>query len=145
MSERRRGAPGAPAAQRSRTVIAIAGVAVVVIGLVVHASVAGPVGDVGGGALYAVLVYLGVLFVTPRVRALLAAAVAFGLCALIEFAQLSGVPTALAAWFPPIRLVLGTTFVATDLVAYLAGTIVIATADAAARRRRPAAVGRVLR
>ena len=136
MSERRRGEPGPPGARRSRTAIVIAGAAVVVVGLVVHASVAGPAGDVGGGALYAVLVYLGVLFVTPRVRPILAAAVAFGLCALIEFAQLTGVPAALAEWFPPIRLVLGTTFVATDLVAYLGGVIVVAAVDAAARRRR---------
>lgn len=85
--------------------------------------------------LYAVLVYLGVLLVIPRMRSLLAAAMAFGLCALIEFAQLTGVPAALGEWFPPIRLVLGTTFVATDLAAYLAGVIVVAAVDAAARGR----------
>ena len=123
-------------AQRSRVGIAIAGAVVTVVGLVVHASVAGPAGDVGGGVLYAVLVYLGALFVAPRIRPLVAAAVAFGLCALIEFAQLTGVPAALAQWFPPIRLVLGTTFVSTDLLAYLAGVIVVAAVDAAARRRR---------
>jgi hypothetical protein len=136
MSERRRGQPGTPVEHRSRPGIVIAGAAVVVAGLVVHASVAGPAGDVGGGALYAVLAYLGVLFVSPGVRPLLAAAVAFGLCALIEFAQLTGGPAALAEWFPPIRLVLGTTFVATDLAAYLAGVIVVAAVDASARRRR---------
>ena len=125
-----------PVAPRSRFVAALAGVAVTVVGLVVNASVAGPTGDVVGGGLYAVLMYLGVLFVAPRSRPLVTAATAFGLCALIEFAQLTGAPAALAEWFPPIRLVLGTTFVATDLVAYLSGVIAVGAVDAAARRRR---------
>lgn len=123
-----------PVAPRSRFVAALAGVAVTVVGLVVNASVAGPTGDVVGGGLYAVLMYLGVLFVAPRIHPVVGAAVAFGLCALIELFQLTGVPAALAGWFPPIRLVLGTTFVAADLVAYLGGVIVVLAVDAAARR-----------
>jgi hypothetical protein len=136
MSEGRMSDRVRPVVPRPRIGVAIAGAAVTVAGLVVNASVAGLAGDIGGGALYAVLVYLAVLFVAPRVRPLPAAAVAFGLCALIEFGQLTGVPAALAERFPPIRLVLGTTFVATDLAAYLAGVIAVAAVDAAARRRR---------
>ncbi|TFC90464.1 DUF2809 domain-containing protein [Cryobacterium sp. TMT3-29-2] len=136
MSGRRRGEPGSAVGKRSRIGIVVAGAVVTVAGLVVSTSVAGAAGDVGGGMLYAVLVYLGVLFVAPRSRPLVTAATAFGLCALIEFAQLTGAPAALAEWFPPIRLVLGTTFVATDLVAYLSGVIAVGAVDAAARRRR---------
>jgi len=130
----RMGEQRTPVAPRSRFGVALAGVTVTVVGLVVNASVAGPAGDVGGGGLYAVLIYLGVLFVAPRVRPVVGAAVAFGLCALIELFQSTGVPVALAEWFPPIRLVLGTTFVVTDLVAYLGGVIVVLAVDAAARR-----------
>lgn len=92
----------------------------------------GPLGD----GLYAVLAYLLIAVLAPRVRSRAVAATAFGICAAVELFQLTGVPAALGQAFPPARLVLGTGFAATDLPLYLAGVVVAGAADAALRRRR---------
>jgi len=111
----------APAPVRSRTRRAALGIAALVtisLGLGIRAFVdaawAGPVGD----ALYAVLVYLLIAFLVPRKPQTPVAAVALTLCLLIELFQLTGLPADLAQSWPPVRLVLGTTFGLTDLVAY---------------------------
>lgn len=107
---------------------------VVVAGLVSGSS---PVGD----ALYAVLVFVLVVGVAPRIRTGAAAATAFGICAAIELLQLTGLPAAIVDEVPAARYVLGTTFNAPDLLAYAAGVLVAAVVDllvrrAAERRRR---------
>ena len=48
---------------------------------------------------------------------------AFALCVAIEVLQLTGAPAGLAEFFPVARLLLGTTFSAIDLVAYLVGML----------------------
>jgi hypothetical protein len=85
----------------------------------------GPVGD----ALYAVLIYLLVALAVPRRPRALIAAVALVVCSLIELLQLPGLPAALGATWPPLRLVLGTTFGTADLIAYAAGCFLAYTAD----------------
>lgn len=42
--------------------------------------------------------------------------VSLAICVIVELLQLTALPAVLAGVFPPARLVLGTTFVATDLV-----------------------------
>ena len=63
---------------------------------------------------------------------------AFCLCAAIELFQATGVPAELAQQWPLVRLVLGTTFVPVDLLAYAAGVVLAALADAVLSRTRPA-------
>ncbi|MFD2771474.1 DUF2809 domain-containing protein [Cellulomonas phragmiteti] len=87
------------------------------------------VADLAGGALYAALVHLAVLLVAPRTRPTTAAGTALGVCVVVELAQLTDVPAAVATAWPPAAYVLGTTFVATDLAAYAAGVGVVTVVD----------------
>ena len=57
------------------------------------------------------------------------AAAAVALCALIELFQLTPYPARLGESWPPLQLVLGTTFNAWDLPAYLAGAAAACVAD----------------
>lgn len=81
----------------------------------------GATADFLADALYAILVYLLVMFVVPQLRPITIAAIAYGICVLVEFAQLTDGPTAVAAVFPPAVLVLGNTFAWIDLMAYAVG------------------------
>ena len=109
-------------------------------GLVVTQLGHGPVAGIVGDSLYAVLVYLLAAVLAPRARAGRVAAVAVAACAGIEFAQLTGVPAALVASWPPARYVLGTTFQAVDLAAYAGGALLACLLDRATSR--PVASGR---
>ena len=104
---------------RTLTVLGAAGVVVAGLGAraVLPAPVAGPVGD----ALYATLVVLLVVAVRPRTSPPAAVVVGFAVCVVIELFQLTGVPVALAERVPVVRLVLGTTFWAPDLLRYAIG------------------------
>lgn len=104
-----------------RTILLGAAALTIVIGLTVHAFATGPLADPAGDVLYAIMASLLVAFLMPRWSAWLVATVAFAFCAAIELFQLTGVPIRLAEQWAPIRLVLGTTFVPTDFLAYAAG------------------------
>lgn len=120
--------------RRPRLVAAAA--AVVLAGLLVTQVARGPAA-VGDG-LYAVLIYLLVALVAPRRRARVVAAVAFMACAVVEFAQLTGVSATIVEAMAPLRYVLGTTFQATSLVSYAVGAALAAAVDrSSARRSRP--------
>lgn len=56
---------------------------------------------------------------------------ALAVCWAIELFQATGVPAQLAQVFPPIRLLLGTTFVPIDLLSYALGVGLAVAADAA--------------
>jgi hypothetical protein len=123
-------------APRSRRGLLVTGMIVVIAGLLAHFLLVGPAADFLADALYAVLVYVVLCFAAPRFPGLPLAVVAWGICALIELSQLTGVPAALAEAFPPVRLVLGTTFVAVDLVAYAVGVVAaFVTVDSLPRAR----------
>ena len=111
----------------------LTGLIVIVTGLAVHFVVSGLTGDLVGGALYAVLVCLVVAFVAPRQHPLRVGAIGFALCVLVELFQLTGVPLALAEVSSAVALVLGTTFVALDFVAYAAGAFAAAVGLALGR------------
>lgn len=112
-----------------------------VAGLTVSTRFSGFAADATADALYTVLIYLLVAVVVPRLGVAVTAAIAFGVSAIIEFSQLTGFPAALADVFPPARLVFGTTFVATDLIFYAVGAVVVASVDVLVtrllRRDRP--------
>ncbi|WP_309079720.1 DUF2809 domain-containing protein [Zhihengliuella sp.] len=122
---------------RRRLALACAGVYVVPVGLASRFLLEGWTGDAVGGALYAALLYLLVALVRPDGNRPTVAAVAWALCCAVELLQLTPVPRDLAAVFPPAALVLGSTFVATDLLAYAAGALLAALADRALSRSRP--------
>jgi hypothetical protein len=113
---------------------------VVVGGLVVAAGLgtarygSGPVGDALGDALYAVLVLLLVGLALPRLARRTQAVVAVALCWAVELAQATGGSAAAGAAFPPLRYLLGTTFVATDLLWYAVGVLVASCGTVLASR-----------
>ncbi|PWU51222.1 DUF2809 domain-containing protein [Micromonospora sp. S4605] len=76
-----------------------------------------------GTALYASMVWAGVLFLWPRMAPLSAGVAATGFCWLVECAQLTGVPAELAARSLAARLALGVQFDPVDLAWYPAGVV----------------------
>ncbi|MFC8730893.1 DUF2809 domain-containing protein [Luteimicrobium sp. NPDC057192] len=125
---------------RPRLVLLLVALAVVLAGLGARALLPSVLGGPAGDALYATLVVVLVALVRPTTPVWLAATVGFGLCVLVELFQLTGVPATLAAHWPPVRLALGTTFAATDLLRYAVGALVggLACAPVTARARRTA-------
>jgi hypothetical protein len=123
---------------------ALAGGVVVAAGLATARFGPGPLGDALGDALYAVLVLLLVALMLPRVSRPAQAGIAVALCWAVEIAQATGGPAAAVAAWPPLQYLLGTTFVATDLLWYAVGVLVascltvLASRWSGARRAAPA-------
>lgn len=133
-------------ARAPRALLGVAAGVVVVGGLRVSRSDA-TWADLAGGVAYAVLVVLLLALVRPAAPAVRLAAVGLGLCALVELAQLTGLPAAVVEAVPPARFVLGTTFWAGDLAAYavgavLGGLLVAAVQEATGPPMRAAGRGR---
>ena len=80
-------------------------------------------GDASGGILYAALMYLLLGFVLPGARRWRLAGAAVVVCMLIELFQLTPYPARWGVQWPPLHLVLGSTFNPWDLPAYLAGAV----------------------
>jgi hypothetical protein len=98
-----------------------AGSVIVIAGLSVRSLTGGAFAKSAGDALYAALVYTVVVFIAPRVTAIVAGTVALTLCWLVEFGQLTPVPAALSAHSMLARLILGSTFHPPDLLWYAVG------------------------
>ncbi|NQX28165.1 DUF2809 domain-containing protein [Microbacteriaceae bacterium VKM Ac-2854] len=116
--------------------LALAAVVVLGLGLLLRFGLGGVLGDLAGGVLYTVLVYLLVAFVAPRLPSRRVAAIAFAWSALMELLQLFGVAAVLVSWWSPLRLITGVTFVWTDLIAYAAGACAAWVVDTVVRPRR---------
>ncbi|MFI8411367.1 DUF2809 domain-containing protein [Paeniglutamicibacter gangotriensis] len=95
---------------------------VIALGLGARFLGSGLAADLSGGVIYAVLIYVLATLLRPRAGQAANAVAALVFCVLIELLQLTAFPTSLAAVFPPVRLVLGTTFVPLDLLAYAIGS-----------------------
>jgi hypothetical protein len=119
---------------RRRILLALAGVVLIVSGLVVSRVGDGAASAFAGDALYAALLYVIAAFAGPRIRATRAALAAFAICAAVELFQLTGIPAEVSAAVPGASLVLGTTFQWSDLLAYAVGAGVAGLADAVSRR-----------
>lgn len=136
---RSRGEPTGRRTGRRRIALALAGIVTIALGLGIRAGVdagwAGPAGDV----LYATLMYLAIAFVLPRTGRWQVAAVALSVCWAIELFQTTGIPAQLAQVFPPVRLLLGTTFVPLDLLSYAIGVGLALRVDTVAGRLRTGA------
>ena len=81
--------------------------------------------DLLGSVLYVMLVGLLVVLVRPSLPALVIAAIALGISTMVELLQLTPIPAVIVESFPPARLVLGSAFDPLDLVAYLAGALLL--------------------
>jgi len=110
----------------------------VAAGLGVRTVGPGAAASAAGDVLYAVLVYALVVALAPRWRPAVAAGTAVAVCWLVEAAQLTSIPAALAdAWWP-VRYVLGTSFVWTDLLLYAVGVLLASGVDLVVSRYRHA-------
>ncbi|MEV8182359.1 DUF2809 domain-containing protein [Specibacter sp. NPDC078692] len=112
-----------------RLALSFAATDVIILGLVIHFFVPGDFASLIADALYTVMVYLVLAVFLPRAKRTWLALAAFAISALIELAQLTGVPEQLAVSFPASRLIFGTTFSALDLVAYAVGAVAVYYAD----------------
>jgi hypothetical protein len=90
-------------------------------GLAAREFTTGTFAKVAGVALYATLVYCLVLVVAPRTRPLTTAAVTLAISWAVEFFQLTPWPAELSARSWLARMVLGSSFAATDLLWYAVG------------------------
>lgn len=132
--------PGLRPALRARVPAAVAVLCTIMAGLGVRAFVGEPYAKDAGDALYTVMVWALVLLVAPRVRSVVAAGIALGISWAVEFSQLSPVPAELSRQSELARLALGSTFVATDLLWYVAGAGAVYLAQSLwQERRHPAA------
>lgn len=120
----------APHARR-RIALAGAAAATIATGLAVHYAGAGAAAGFAADALYTFMVYCVLGMLMPRLGRVPLMAWSFGISAAVELAQLTGVPAQLSASFPPFRLLFGTTFSATDLIAYAGGAVVVWALDTA--------------
>ena len=91
-----------------------------------------------GTALYASMVYAGVLFLWPRLPAVRAGIIATVFCWTVEAAQLTGIPAELSARNILLRAALGVHFDWADILWYPVGIVPLVVADRllAERRRR---------
>ncbi|WP_350351953.1 DUF2809 domain-containing protein [Microbacterium sp. A8/3-1] len=119
---------------RRRVALAVLAAATVGLGLFIHRSAGGMIGDVTGDALYAVLIYLLVALVAPRARRPVVAVFAFAVCTGVELLQLTALPREAAVVFPPIELVLGSGFDARDIVVYAAAVAAASVIDIVSTR-----------
>ncbi|MFF7329781.1 DUF2809 domain-containing protein [Streptomyces sp. NPDC008150] len=119
---------------RTRTVACAVAVFTVAVGVGVRVAMAGEVAKYAGDALYTVLVYVLVVLIAPRVRPPVAAGVALLFSTAVELFQLTPIPAELARESVAMRLVLGSTFNAPDLLWYAAGAALSALVHTAAGR-----------
>ncbi|RKR85869.1 uncharacterized protein DUF2809 [Micromonospora pisi] len=109
---------------RATRLLALASAAVfLAVALAIRAIDDGALEQHSGTALYASMVYAGVLFGWPRLAPVAAGAFAVGFCWLVECAQLTGVPADLSSRSLLARLVLGVQFDPTDLAWYPVGVV----------------------
>lgn len=113
--------PAAPSTRRVRWWCAGLAVATLLVGLVLQLVPRNIVIDLAGGILYTLLLALLITFLAPRWPSWRPAVLAFGLSALIELSQLTGIPALLVQAFTPLRLVFGSSFDPLDFVAYAIG------------------------
>jgi len=97
--------------------------------------------DVAGSVLYVGFAGMLLAALWPALSSAAIAAVAFAFAAAVELLQLTGVPPAIVAAFPPARLLLGSSFDPLDLVAYAVGAVLLFIAHVGLTRlaaRQPA-------
>ncbi|WP_212817806.1 DUF2809 domain-containing protein [Polymorphospora rubra] len=123
---------------RSVRLLALAAaVLILAVALGIRALSDGSLEQHSGTALYASMVYAGVLFLWPRMGPLPAGAIAVGFCWAVEIFQLTGIPAALSARSLLARLALGVQFDPTDLAWYPVGVVPLVALHWLLRARFP--------
>lgn len=124
--------PGDPAARpalaslrRIRLFAVVAVLACLALGLGLQLLDRSPVIDLLGSVLYVMLVGLLVLLVRPSLPGLVIVAIALGIATVVELLQLTPISAAVVGAVPSARLVLGSSFDPLDLVAYVAGALLL--------------------
>ena len=107
-------------AVRQRTAAALLLVVGLGLGLAVSRM---PGAGFAGDALYAVMAVVLARLLLPGRSWRWHTALGWGWCVAVELLQATGIPATIAAAVPAARLVLGTTFVPVDLVAYTVGAL----------------------
>jgi len=114
---------------RFRLLMLAAAAGFLAVALTIRGAAAGTLNSVGqleqysGTALYASMVYVGVLFLWPRRSPWAAGLIAWAWCWAMECFQLSGIPADLSSRSLVARLVLGVQFDPVDLLWYLPGIV----------------------
>ena len=111
---------------RARLPFALAAVAALGLGLSLRFLLTGLLADVAGGVLYVVLVALLIGVVAPRLPAVTAAGIALAWSIAMEQLQAIGAAARLVELWPPLRLVVGSTFSWLDIAAYVLGAVLAA-------------------
>jgi lysylphosphatidylglycerol synthetase-like protein (DUF2156 family) len=118
---------------------------ILAIGLLTRFGLSGGVADASGSVFYTALVYVLLALIAPRARPIALGLGALAFSVAIELFQLTSVPAKLADGFSPIKLVLGTSFAASDLAAYAVGAASAVAIEhlASSRARSPSDTYRV--
>ena len=108
-------------ADATPVVVTVTAVVVVTLGVVAKLAVPGLAGDLLGQVLCTVLLALLLRLVAPRAPGVVVAGAASAASVGVEVLQLTGLPAAVSATFPPAAWVLGSTFAVTDLLGSVLG------------------------
>lgn len=119
-----------------RLLIAVAALLFLGLALLIRVVDDGALRQYSGTALYASMVWAGVLFLWPRMAPVPAGTLATVFCWLVECAQLTGVPAELSARSMAARLALGVQFDPVDLAWYPAGVVPLVVLHHVVRARR---------
>ncbi|NQX16364.1 DUF2809 domain-containing protein [Rathayibacter sp. VKM Ac-2857] len=111
---------------RARLPFALAALGALALGLALRFLLVGLFADLAGSVLYVVLVALLVCVLLPRLPAVTAAGVALAWSIAMEQLQAIGAAARLVELWPPLRLVVGSTFSWLDIAAYVLGAVVAA-------------------
>ncbi|MFF5176227.1 DUF2809 domain-containing protein [Micromonospora sp. NPDC000089] len=106
-----------------RWLMPVAGAFFFAVALLIRALDDGAVRQYSGTALYASMIWCGVLFLRPRLAPVPAGVAATVFCWAVECAQLTGVPAQLSARSLLARLALGVQFDPVDLAWYPVGVV----------------------
>lgn len=117
--------PSLAPVRRIRLLAVVGVLACLALGLGLQLLDRSPVIDLLGSVLYVMLVGLVILLVRPSLPGLVIAAIALGITTVVELLQLTPIPAVIVESFPPARLVLGSSFDPLDLVAYVAGALLL--------------------
>ena len=91
-------------------------------GLGVRAALSGPIANLGGVALWATLICCLIVLARPALSPIRLFVAGVGVSFAVELFQLTPIPMALYRIHPASALVLGTSFEAADLPAYVVGS-----------------------
>lgn len=117
--------PSLAPVRRIRLLAVVGVLACLALGLGLQLLDRSPVIDLLGSVLYVMLVGLVILLVRPSLPRLVIAAIALGIATVVELLQLTPVSAAVVEAVPSARLVLGSSFDPLDLVAYVAGALLL--------------------